>query len=131
LTRIGSAWALISWSRPLLSGYCTTCTAVIFRPETVSRTWTGPYRVSAALPVTVLVAADDAALDGVLGDAALDDGALDGAVADEAPVPDPADDEPAEGLPVVPVLPVAVPPIGASAAALPPAAAAFDEVDVW
>src|ERR1700712_5558750 len=54
-TRIGSACALISWSLPLLFGYSTTVTAVTFPPETVICTWTGPQRVSAAVPVTVVV----------------------------------------------------------------------------
>jgi hypothetical protein len=78
----------------------------------VSSTWTGPQRVCATLPVTVVVA-DELALE--------EDGAA-------------ADDE----VPLVPVeLPVEVPvdeePVtGASADAFPPAAAAaLDEVDVW
>src|SRR4051812_8676198 len=51
--RIGSACALISWSLPLLSGYCTTETFVIDPPATVISTCTGPHRVSATVPVTV------------------------------------------------------------------------------
>src|SRR4051812_34648532 len=52
-TRIGNARALISWSLPLLSGYCTTETFVIEPSATVIWTCTGPHRVSAAVPVTV------------------------------------------------------------------------------
>src|SRR4051812_46869325 len=59
LIRMGSAWALISWSRPSLFGYSMTETLVTLPFVTVSRTWTGPYLVCAAAPVTVF-AADDA-----------------------------------------------------------------------
>src|SRR5947209_20383540 len=107
-TRMGSASALISWSRPLLFGYSTTWTAVTFPPATVSSTWTGPQRVCATLPVTVVVA-DELALE------------EDGAAADE-------------DVPLVPLdeVPAVLPATGASAEALPPAvAAALDEVDVW
>jgi hypothetical protein len=90
----------------LLLGYSTTWTAVIFPPETVIWTWTGPHRVLAAVPVTVVVPVLD---EPVL---ALDD---DGAAA----VPE--DDD--------------VPVTGASAEvsppAVPPAAAALEDVDVW
>src|SRR6476469_7948355 len=73
--RIGRAWALISWSRPLPFGYWTTETFVIFFAATVSCTCTGPQRVSATAPVTVVVVA---ALLGaaVVGAAALDEDAL-------------------------------------------------------
>src|SRR4051812_33012723 len=65
--RIGSARALISWSLPLLSGYCRTETSVIDPSATVIWTCTGPHRVSATVPVTV---PEDAEL---LGLAALDE----------------------------------------------------------
>src|SRR6476646_831101 len=57
--RIGSAWELISWSRPLPFGYWTTATFVIFLLEMVSCTCTGPQRVCATVPVTVLEVAAD------------------------------------------------------------------------
>ena len=46
---------MISWSLPLPLGYCTTDTFVIALPSMVSSTWTGPHRVWATDPVTVLV----------------------------------------------------------------------------
>src|ERR1700712_5340936 len=67
--RVGRAVELISWSRPLLSGYTGTDTAVIFPFVTVICTWTGPHRVSVESPRTVLLP-DDAALL-LLGAAAL------------------------------------------------------------
>src|SRR3954454_21625746 len=51
--RIGSARALMSWSLPLLCGYCTTATSVIEPSATVIWTCTGPHRVSATVPVNV------------------------------------------------------------------------------
>src|SRR4051812_25247583 len=54
----GSARALISWSRPLPLGYWTTETSVIEPLATVSSTCTGPQRVEATEPVTVLAAVD-------------------------------------------------------------------------
>src|SRR3954469_11969167 len=113
----GSARALICWSLPLLAGYSTTETSVIEPLATVSWTWTGPQRVSAASPVTVLEAVDvplpepvEVESDDELG-AALDDALDDGA--DDAP-----DD--------VPELPWT----GATAEDCPPAAASED-VEVW
>src|SRR3954447_14814762 len=53
-TRTGSARALICWSLPLLSGYSTTETSVIVPSATVSSTCTGPQRVEAVSPVTVV-----------------------------------------------------------------------------
>src|SRR4051795_2128109 len=50
----GSARALICWSLPLPLGYWTTETSVIVPFATVSSTWTGPQRVEASSPVTVL-----------------------------------------------------------------------------
>src|ERR1700712_2785100 len=100
-TRIGSACALISWSLPLLFGYSTTVTAVTFPPETVICTWTGPQRVSAAVPVTVVLP--------------------------ELAVPV-LDEDGAAAVPEVDDVPVS----GASAEALPPAAAvALEDVEVW
>src|SRR3954452_18320205 len=53
-TRIGRARALISWSLPLPFGYSTTETSVIVPPDTLSWTCTGPQRVEASSPVTVV-----------------------------------------------------------------------------
>src|SRR6478736_7946404 len=75
-TRIGRAYVLISWSLPLPLGYCTTDTFVIVSPSRVSSTWTGPHRVCATSPVTVLV-----------DDPLSDDPASDDPVSDD-PVPD-------------------------------------------
>src|SRR5689334_21278085 len=46
----GSAYALISRSRPLPFGYVGTDTLVILPSATVMLTWTGPQRVSATEP---------------------------------------------------------------------------------
>jgi hypothetical protein len=54
--RIGSAEALIWRSLPLSVGYCGTSTAVIFPSVTVIDTWTGPQRVEATEPATVVAA---------------------------------------------------------------------------
>src|SRR5512133_3883539 len=54
--RIGSAEALIWRSLPLPVGYWGTSTAVIFASVTVIDTWTGPQRVEATEPVTVVAA---------------------------------------------------------------------------
>src|SRR6478672_9421950 len=51
--RAGIAEALISWSRGFSLGYSTAVTSETFPLVTVTRTWTGPHRVSAASPVTV------------------------------------------------------------------------------
>src|SRR5689334_16760777 len=105
--RIGRARALISWSLPLLFGYCTTATSVIDPFATVIWTCTGPQRVSATVPVTVPDVAE------VVGLAALEE---------------PAElDEPAEPEPLAVVLPE----YGVLAELLPPAAAASDDVEVW
>src|SRR4051794_3826461 len=87
--RIGSARALISWSLPLLFGYCTTATFVIDPLATVIWTCTGPHRVSATVPVTVPDVAE------LLGLAALE-------ALDELELP-------AVGALVVPAVPVALP----------------------
>src|SRR3954452_1699106 len=50
----GSARTLICWSLPLPLGYWTTETSVIEPSATVNSTWTGPQRVAAVSPVTVL-----------------------------------------------------------------------------
>src|SRR4051794_13430227 len=107
--RIGSACALISWSLPLLSGYCTTETFVIDPPATVISTCTGPHRVSAAVPVTVPDVAEPVGL---------------AAPAEPEPVDEPSSVEGLE-LPVVDVL--VLPVYGVAAELLPPAAAAVDE----
>src|SRR6185295_2474883 len=52
--RTGNASALICWSLPLPLGYCGTSTAVILPLATVSATCTGPQRVWATEPVTVV-----------------------------------------------------------------------------
>src|SRR6185312_13661821 len=52
----GRARALICWSLPFSFGYCTTDTSVIRPSATVICTWTGPHRVCATGPVTVLAA---------------------------------------------------------------------------
>ena len=52
-TSTGRASSLISRSRLLPSGYCTTSTALILPSASVSRTWTGPHLVCATAPVTV------------------------------------------------------------------------------
>src|SRR4051812_38964027 len=122
--RTGSARALISWSLPLLSGYCTTETFVTEPSATVIWTCTGPQRVSAAVPVTVPDVAE------LLGPAALEDVEL----LDEL---EPVDESvpPAVGAVVVPAVPeplaVVLPLYGVAADVLPPAAAAVDEVEVW
>src|SRR4051794_8030118 len=97
----GSARALICWSLPLPFGYSTTETSVIVPSATVSSTCTGPQRVDASSPVTVLDAA-----------AVPDE---DEAVPDEDAVPEVASE------------PLCT---GASAEDCPPAAA-WDDVDVW
>jgi hypothetical protein len=113
---MGRAWLLISWSRPLPFGYWTTETFVIFFAATVSCTCTGPQRVSATAPVTVVVALLGAAVVGaaaaldaaaLLGDAALEDAAL------ELTPPE-----------------MALPEAGAASEDRPPWAEA-DDVDVW
>src|SRR3954447_4330695 len=103
--RIGSARALICWSLPLLSGYCTTPTSVIEPSATVIWTCTGPHLVSETAPVTVPDAAE------------LEPDEL---------------DEPVAGALVVPAAPVEpVPPLyGVLAEVLPPAAATVDDVEV-
>src|SRR3954452_11601723 len=58
LIRMGSALALISWSRPSLFGYLMTETLVTLPFVTVSCTCTGPYLVWTAVPVTVVAAVD-------------------------------------------------------------------------
>src|SRR3569833_3842629 len=110
----GSARALISWSLPLPLGYWTTETSVSEPLATVSSTWTGPQRVEATEPVTVLDVADVPVPD----DAVPDD-----AVA-EVELEDESDDVVPDG--VADVLPVT----GAWAEDCPPAAAS-DDVDVW
>src|SRR5437764_480859 len=81
------AEALICSPRGVFSGYSTARAAVILPPLTVICTWTGPYGVSAASPVTVFAAA-------------LPLGVPDGADApDEADAPDPADPPDPAGVP--------------------------------
>src|SRR3954451_19235695 len=57
--RTGRALELISWSRPLPSGYSTAVTELIFPFASDTRTCTGPHRVSTASPVTVLLPAPE------------------------------------------------------------------------
>ena len=52
-TSCGSAYELISWSRPLPLGYCGTSTFVMTPLETVIETCSGPYGVSAVCPRNV------------------------------------------------------------------------------
>ncbi len=62
LVQLWDRVALICWSRGSWLGYSTAVVLVSLPLVTVICTWTGPYRVSAASPVTVFVAeagADD------------------------------------------------------------------------
>src|SRR5690348_16874134 len=108
----GSARALICWSLPLLSGYWTTETSVIDPLATVSSTWTGPQRVEATEPVTVLDAVDVPEVAPDVGPDAVE--------SDDDEVPDDVPE----------LLPEVLPCTGATAEDCPPAAAC-DEVDVW
>ena len=49
--RIGSAYALISWSRPFPFGETGTATSVILPSVTVMVICTGPHRVCATEPL--------------------------------------------------------------------------------
>jgi hypothetical protein len=82
-------------SRPFSDGAWTVSTAVMVLPENVTFTWTGPYRVSTAEPVTTRVAA------GAAGEAV--DGEGVGVVAVDPP----------EALSVADPLPVVVDPAAA------------------
>jgi hypothetical protein len=94
---------------------------VIEPPATVIWTCTGPHRVSATEPVTVFDVAAPLALD-------------EAAALDEPAELELAELELEDGAAVVPaalLLAVVLPLYGVDAELLPPAAAAWDDVDVW
>jgi hypothetical protein len=99
--RTGSARALICRSLPLLFGYSTTETSVIVPFATEIATCTGPQRVLAASPVTVVAFTVDPVVD---------------------PEP-PAEDE----APEPPAVPLDTGPTTAES----PPATACEDVDVW
>src|SRR6478736_3605482 len=86
LLRIGTAWELISWSRPLPHGTCSTSDLVIFLSLTVICTCTGPNCVCTVSPAYVF----DAELE------------------EPEPDPDPDPDEPEVPVDEVPDEPLSV-----------------------
>src|SRR4051812_18675493 len=112
-TRIGSARALICRSLPFSVGYSTTETSVMVPSATVTCTCTGPQRVSAESPVTVVVPDE------------LPDVPEDDVVPSVGAV-----DVPAAVLPDE-VSPEEVPPCTGATTEESAVAEAVDEVDVW